>query len=54
VGGLGLARYALDDMQSDAAMYERMAERFAEKRVARLGEAAELAETLKKLQSRRV
>jgi hypothetical protein len=49
LGGLGLARYVLDDLQSDAAMYARMSEHFAEKRIGRLAEAAELAETLKDL-----
>jgi hypothetical protein len=52
IGGLGLARYALDDLMSDAAMYEQMAVHFAEKRVERLAEAAQLAATLKDIEQK--
>jgi hypothetical protein len=47
LGGLGLARYAMDDMATDADMYGRIAQQFARKRVERLAEAAALAEVLK-------
>jgi hypothetical protein len=47
LGSLGLARYAMDDMRMDADMYGRVAERFAERRIERLAEAAALADVLK-------
>jgi hypothetical protein len=47
LGSLGLARYAMDDMTLDAEMYGRVADRFAQRRIERLAEAAALAEVLK-------
>jgi hypothetical protein len=47
LGNLGLARYAMDDMRMDADMYGSVAQRFAERRIERLAEAAALADVLK-------
>jgi hypothetical protein len=52
IGGFGLARYALDDLMSDAAVYGNLAEHFADRRVARLAEAANLAEVLSDVQQK--
>jgi hypothetical protein len=47
LGNLGLARYAMDDLRIDADMYGTVAERFAQRRIDRLAEAAALADVLK-------
>jgi hypothetical protein len=52
IGGFGLARYALDDLMSDASVYGNLADHFSDRRVARLAEAANLAEVLSDVQKK--